>query len=286
MSSLIEDERANRFNRRVRLIGSAGIEFPKEFVALRQRLADFRADAGTPVRDRIVAAIVAGDADADLPLLRAVALAEATTDNFVRSELESAIAAGVHEHLRNLYGTKARTNYEQLQTQFNTEANAFTKAANTIDPEMSPIEVLDGTDAEQRAWKAAEVAAKRMAQLLPALAAAATLAGFGDDTNPDEQLALAVDVADHDRQALWAAWDIEETERVALSQAAAGDMFSRPTVTPSRCGRWSALHRLGCTIRATPLEDYEPYGRREPVFQPEHNGDPFAVGELHPGAVV
>jgi hypothetical protein len=86
-------------------------------------------------------------------------------------------------------------------------------------------------------------------------------------------LALVVDPAGLDRTALWHAWDTEELERIAADQAAVASPFRRPPVTLSRCGRWSALTKLGATIRAAELDQFSAYSRRE---QPE-----FAANNIH-----
>lgn len=93
---------------------------------------------------------------------------------------------------------------------------------------------------------------------------AGQLAGAVDDHDPDAGLAAVLDPADHDREALWWAWDSEQREARAKSNAEAGGPFTRPAVEPTRTGKWGALHRLGVTLRATPVDDYHLYGRREP----------------------
>jgi len=78
--------------------------------------------------------------------------------------------------------------------------------------------------------------------LLPALAAAASLAGR--NTDRDEHLiALSVDATNCHRRRVWECWQTEGT----------------------RTGRWGALLALGATIRAAGLEGLEPYARPRPM---------------------
>lgn len=264
-------ELQRRFERRLNRIAAAGIELPADFIQLQTRLKAFFNTAGTPVKDRIITAIIDGDKNADLPLLRAVALAESIRDNQLRKDFADDIAAGVHTKLRALYNQHGRTNYATLAAKFDEHAQAFTAAAQQVDIEAPADVVVQMVGADLDAWRSALHHAQAMTNLLPALAAAATLCDIGDDNNKDEQLSLVVDTEGHDRQALWAAWDTDETERLARAREEAGDIFSRPTVPHTRTGRWGALIRLGARIRAVKLEDFESYPRRQhPEFAPNN----------------
>lgn len=75
--------------------------------------------------------------------------------------------------------------------------------------------------------------------MIPALAAAACLAGAVGDTHKAEVgVALTADPAGAHRREVWRAWD----ER-------------------GRTGHWGAILKVGPTIRAARLEDFAPYRR-------------------------
>lgn len=291
MSLVLERSAHANFERRLRTITAAGVALPDEIVALQKRLDGFRGSVGaTACLDRLAQAIITGDTVADLPLLWAAALAEGSQDNHVRQTVEGTIRAAVNTEIRAVYAAHARTAWTELAAVFNSNAAAFTKAAKAVDVE-SPAELIVGTTkAVQDAWTGATTHAARMTSLLPALTAAASLAGACNDKGkaegsylepegtlgPDVALALVVDTNNMDRQELWAAWDTESTERTQAAQANNAGPYSTPTVTPSRCGRWSALYRLGATIQAIDnLDHYISYSRNEPLPQ---SNDPLTVG--------
>jgi hypothetical protein len=91
MSQLLDKKAQNLFEQRVRLVTAAGVQLPDECVALQKRLKDFQRDGGTPMRDKLVAALVDDDT-AELPLLWALALAE-SSPNRPTSSKPSAVAS-------------------------------------------------------------------------------------------------------------------------------------------------------------------------------------------------
>lgn len=287
MSALLARAEHSQFERRLRLVTAAGVQLPDDILALQKRLDGFRNAMGAnPCRDRLARAIIDDDTEADMPMLWAATLAETTQDG---QDTEAAIRAIVNAEVRGRYSAFSRDAYAQIAAAFNEQATAFTKAAQTVDVE-TPAELVVGEKKTiQDAWQGAQAHALRMTSMLPAITAAAALAGVCNDkgghegsylttesvTGPDVALALVVDTTGHDRGELWQAWDVENSERIAAAQASGGGPISRPTVTVSRCGRWSALHRLGAPIHAVDLDDYRPYGRIEPV---EPTNDPLTVG--------
>lgn len=289
MSSIVAKEIRRRFERRIRTVTAAGISLPEEFTELQARLESFRNDAGQPVLGRIVNALVENDPKADLQLLRAVALAELTPDNQLRQTFDQAVKDGVHERLRVLYNKDAAKNYQTLADRFNDHASTFTEATTIVDVEADADALIGQPNERQQAWQHALVASQAMRDLLTPLAAAATLAGLCDDSDPDVQFSLVVSVADHDRAQLWQAWDIEERERISVAQIESGLPSSSPRFKPSRCGRWSALSSLGVEIRACETNQYFPYGRRafdDQPFAPNTTHAIVAVPDhqLHPAA--
>lgn len=266
----ISAERHRRFERRIRLVVAAGIELPSEFIALQTRLKSLHSTLGSsPCRDRLVTALVQDDRKADLPLLWAASLAEAAGDNQQRKAVDDAVRDGVNDKLRALYAAHANAFYDQLAAQFDESASAFMASVGAVDPELPADAIVAGTEEQRSAWLNAQIHAQALTRLLEPLRAAATLCGIHDDSDPDSGLGLVVDPAGKDREAVWKCWDTEELERQAADVAAAGGPISRPAVTPSRCGRWGALVRLGCTIRAVELDQFHEYPRRaEPEFAP------------------
>jgi len=105
------------------------------------------------------------------------------------------------------------------------------------------------------------------------LTAAAVLAGICDDSD-ESVIALVVDAAEADRRDVWAAWHIESTEAAAARTARANLPFTdSPLPTRSRCGRWSALLRLGVTLRAHPAdEEFTTYRKPRPMGVMVTNG--------------
>ncbi len=291
MSLVLERSAHANFEKRLRTITAAGVKMPDNIVALRERLDGFRATMGANAcRERLAKAVIDGDKTADTALLWAAALAEATMDDAVRQNTEGAITAAVNAEIRARYVEHARGAWAELAAVFNSNAAAFTKAATTVDVEQPADLIVGQPKPIQDSWTNAKTHALRMTSLLPALSAAASLAGVCNDkgdrgathltaevtVGPDVGLALTVETTRHDREQLWAAWDIEETERIATTRSNGADGFSRPHIEPSRCGRWGALHRLGATIHAIDnLDDYHDYSRYEPV--PVSNDDDPAL---------
>jgi hypothetical protein len=244
--------------RRVQLLTEFGVQPPPAWTDLSKRLDDFLALNDTAVT-RLCDAIVTppGKNPPDVAALRAMALAEqagpqtvATINNTVVARVQAAMIAS--------YEPVSAANYATIASQFDVIAAEFTAAAETVDPETPSTEMVLAPDDHRTAWSDAERHAHRLDQTLIALVAAAQLAGtrldnanpeLGElwhDANLDEAavLALAIDTTDPAlvRRDVWRAWQ---------------------TATEGRCRRWSALHKLGVTIRAAALDGFESY--REPA---------------------
>jgi hypothetical protein len=182
-------------------------------------------------------------------MLWAHALAETAATVFppVSAQVEAHVAGMVEAELRRLYGGHAKDNYGKAKARFDAVAADFVAAAQTVDIEAPAADVVGWDDAQRAAWTAAATLATQIDAELPILTTAASLAGVKDvDTDP-VVLALCIDTsgaAADRRRPLWAAWD---------------------DATGRRCGRWSALHAAGLTIRACDLGAFAAYRRPEPI---------------------
>jgi hypothetical protein len=243
-----------------------GIAPPPEWSALRARFSAY-GTIDKPMAARLAAAILEPKSSADIAELRALALAEESATNLDEGAVTAAVRDAVHDLLLALYKPVALKNYKAVAAQFDDAAKAFVKAANVIDPEATSDAIVYRDDKTRQAWLAAAVAAKELDELVPVLAAAAELAGAPAGTSLRQSaadglvLALTTHAGMLHRRRIWEAW------------AAVGT-----------CGRWSALHRLGATIRAhrdpTSLTEYRaprPYsvtwlnGGERRVVDPEDN---------------
>jgi hypothetical protein len=233
--------------RRVRLISSAGITPPADWTAIRQRFEDFQ-KLDNPCAERLATAVV--DGSADVPILRAMALAEfATRNQPVRGAVRDAVKASVTDALKKAYKPLADENYTAAAAHFDSLADKFAKLFATIDPDTAASELMAAPEKTRKAWAEAPDAAHAISRALSALQAAGELAGLkvADPDKPsrsgrlDGQLSLVVaNPGDVDRTTLWAAWDAQQH---------------------GRTGRWGALVRAGATLRAATLDNYQWYPR-------------------------
>jgi hypothetical protein len=261
---------AEHFDKALRLISSVA-ELPPDIVVLRTRLAEFTGRAGTPMIDRIAAAVVDADDSADVDLLWSAGLAEVASNEQLRNHLLSSVRNRVHSAIRSRYAAHAIPVYEGIAALFNDAAQKFSQAATIVDPELVADAIVDGADKERAAWRSAANSADEMRRLIEPLHFAAMLAGIcGSDR--DELLALTVDAAGLHRRAVWQAWQIEDAEAKARRAADSHSAFTTGIgPTRSRCGRWSALHKLGATIRACPADEYADYPRPLPMREVVEN---------------
>jgi alkyl hydroperoxide reductase subunit AhpC len=91
----------------------------------------------------------------------------------------------VLRRLREIYSTVAADNYAAVAAQFDKAAKQFTDLAATCDVKADAATIIDKPDKVRRAFLDAESHANAINRLLPALAAAATLAR-GFDTMPQQ----------------------------------------------------------------------------------------------------
>lgn len=252
-----------RFDQALRLISGVA-ELPPEIVTLRGRLSDFTVRTGTPMADRLAAAVLDADTDADTDLLWSASLAEAASTPASHNDLLNTIRSRVHAQIREHYAAHAIAVYESVGEKFTAAAEAFTAAAATVDPETPAELIIDATDRIRKAWRSAEIHAAELHRLLEPLLAAAVLAKIcGDDA--DALLPLTVDTDGLHRREVWSAWETEQREDQEMRAVAAHSIFATDAPTRSRCGRWSALLALGAKLRACPADAFTEYRRPRPM---------------------
>lgn len=217
-------------------VTAAGIKLPPEFTELRERLRRFTV-LETPCRDRLRAELINPSTDADLDLLRAAAMIETEVQ---AHKLNGAARHWIAERLREINSAVAAENYGLLAKRFDKLAADFTTATKTVDVEADPGTLISAPERQRKTWIEAELLAQGLTEAMPALQAAALLAGVTDVRGTDV-LALVADPGDEltGRQ-VWTAW-----------------------YSNGRCGRWSALVAAGVTLRAAKLDEYSRYTRAE-----------------------
>jgi hypothetical protein len=169
------------------------------------------------------------------------ALAEATALPPAEAEVNNNVQGAVLARLRGIYSPHAKGNYQQLADQFTTTADRLTDAMTVCDPDASPEDIVNATAKVRTAWSEAQQLALQLTAQMPALHAAANLAGITVNT-PEQLLALVVHADGAHRRRVWEAWD----------------------TTDGRTGRWGARIRLGSTIRAANLDHLEPTRNPDP----------------------
>lgn len=227
----------------VRAVADAGVEPPEQWTALHARFTAFTETPGGAV-DRLAAAIVDGDPADDLridALVEAVAAAQPQ----VAASVVNVVRTAVTDRLRTIYADAAVENYSAVAAKFNTLAAKLTAAVDIVDLEAEAAGMVTANSKARTAWSEAPGIAAELDALLPALAAAATLAGAPTAHGPLLTLPLVCDTTGHHRRRAWDAW------------AATG-----------RTGRWSALITEGIVVRAHPNPvEVQPYRRPKPLEQ-------------------
>ena len=223
-------------------VAAAGTPPPPGWTALHGRLQDFAnldSASQTPQRDQLTAAIVGGT-DAAIPVMRSLALAECANQQQVQT-VTAHVRNAVYQRMRELYDGAAA--YTQVATKFDQAAKRFVTAASTVDVEADPVSMIEAPDKARKAWLDAEGFANGLTRLLPAMSAAATLAGIADADRDVALLPLCADLSGVHRRRAWESWVREG----------------------GRCGRWSALLKVGAVLRACPLAEHEWYAEPRPL---------------------
>ena len=230
-------------------LSAAGIKPPAEWTQVRGNFIDFTY-VQSPTLTLLSSAVIDGADEDTLAALRVDALAEATALPVAEATVANAVRATVLTRLRDLYAPVAGENYKTLAQGFTTQAGKLAGSLKVIDPDATPEDVVNADTKIRAAWSEAQQHAAQLTATLPALRAAASLAGI--TANTDEVLIpLTADVTGLHRRRVWEAWN----------------------TTDGRTGRWGALIRVGATVRAADLDNLEPYRRPQPMHvRQEHNG--------------
>jgi hypothetical protein len=261
--SLPLPERFRHHRNAVNIVAGAGVEPPKAWREIDANLDAYLAIQNNAA-ERLAELVVRPVKGADMPTLKALALAGQLESPGAVAAVNNIVVTAVEAAMLDAYADVAAENYAAVGGKFDAAAQAFTEAASMAPPEAAANAMITSDDATRTAWLAAEVHAAALDRLLPAVLAAAQLCGVRIDSGDDAlaemwwqspldeaaALALAVDTRELHRRRCWEAW-----------------LTGGPTDGgPSRTGRWGALVAIGATIRALPnLDDYAPYRRPRPL---------------------
>lgn len=130
----------------------------------------------------------------DVPTLHALALAVETATPVQEAGVRNAAAGIIYQEARTAYAEVAETVLEAASALFDTTAEKFAKAADTVPPGAPAADVVKMPAKAREAWMIAQQAAADLDGVLPVLIDAAQLLG-----RPDTQshvLALALDPAE------------------------------------------------------------------------------------------
>jgi hypothetical protein len=233
---------------RVDLVAAAGVQPPAEWLRLRDSLKAFIELDATAMLAKLTSAVIDGAPADDVAVLRAAAYGEQQMSPKIIAHVRGAVARRMVE----AYSAVAVENYAKVAKLFDAEAAKFVACAEAVDVDADGAEIVDRPDKVRKAWLDAEKHAHHLTKLLPALAAAASLAGLPESAHRDiggrdaVLVPLCVDVTRPHRRKVWEAWSTKHT----------------------RCGRWSALHAANVPIRALPsdqLDAFEPYRKAMPL---------------------
>lgn len=224
----------------VNTVVTAGGSTTSEYERILTRWEDYTTSTYS-ARDQLATALLGDTPMERVAELHGLALAE-NAGNQEKAVVNNELAARIFPALTAEYAKTAHANYNTLADTFNATAKTFTKAADTIDPETPAEQLIHATEAKRRAWSDAGVAALELTAQMPALMEAARLSGKPVNRT-DDALGLTVQTGTHHRRRVWEAW----------------------ANTTGRTGRWGALHTLGATIEATPLDEYTRYREARPI---------------------
>jgi len=240
----------------VGIVTAAGVPAPARWTELSNRLDAYIA-LDNSAADALAAAVVNPTKTTDLPLLRAIALAELNAGPQQLAQLNTAVVAQVEAGMLTAWAEVARDNYNTIAGKFNGAAADFHAAAQAVDVEADAAAMVAADDTTRQAWLNAAVAAASLTALVPPLIACAQLAGVRVDA-ADERIA----------QAWWQA-PIDDAATFALT-VDAGELHRRRAweafdTEGGRTGRWGPLVALGARLRAADLDTFAPYRRPAPL---------------------
>lgn len=230
----------------VETVAAAGVDPPEEWRALHTRLRSFldldHSDE-IPLRTQLADAIIGGAA-ANIPMLRALALAEVANGQQVLT-ITGHVRNAVHAKMVELYDPVAA--YAAVAEKFNKIASDFTAAAAIADPEMAAAAMIVTPDKTRRAWLSSESYANQLSRLLDPLAAAASLAGIPNTDTDAVRLPLVADLSGCHRRRAWEAYIVTDANN------------------DGRASRWGRLARAGAVLRACPLDEHQRYAEPKPM---------------------
>ncbi|KUI42315.1 hypothetical protein AU197_14470 [Mycobacterium sp. IS-1590] len=222
-------------------LAAAGVEPPETWAQVQNNFLNYTM-LQAPTLTTLSNAIIDGTDESTIAGLRAQALAEATALPPAEAQVTASVRAAVLARLRDIYAPHAQPNYQQLAESFTNTATKLAAAMRVIDPDTEPDQIVTADSKCRTAWSDAQQLAAQLNATLPALVAAATLAGIR--ANTDEVLIpLTADTSGLHRRQVWEAWN----------------------TTDGRTGRWGALIRLGATIRAADLDNITAYRKAKPL---------------------
>jgi hypothetical protein len=232
---------------RVRTLEQAGIEAPKAWAELRERLLAFLA-LESPLQERLTAALISGKDPDSIAELRAGALAEAIELD-ARVRVNRAVADVILHKLLELWAPFAPKAYRSVADRFDAVAKLFHCAVALCDPDANAEQVIEADDQPLRAaWVQAATHAAELDAIIGTLRCAAELAGVN---LKDEamKVALVIDGQGAHRRRVWEGWRIKD----------------------GRTRRWGAIAKTGAVIRAADLDGLEPYRQPPPLQQKVEN---------------
>ena len=260
----------------VGIVTAAGVPAPARWTELSERLDSYMALDNTAA-DALAAAVVNPTKTTDLPLLRAIALAELNAGPQQLAQLNTAVVAQVEAGMLTAWAEVARDNYNTIAGKFNGAAADFHAAAQAVDVEADAAAMVAAADTTRQAWLNAAVAAASLTALVPPLIACAQLAGVRVDA-ADERIA----------QAWWQA-PIDDAATFALT-VDAGELHRRRAweafdTEGGRTDRWGPLVALGARLRAADLDAYTPYRRPAPLIHKQRQMAGRPIGYVE-GVVI
>lgn len=190
-----------------------------------------------------LAAAVIGDAPAaELDTLTGLALVHVSSTTISSAKVSNEVAAHVLRHLRDEVQKTAPANYRTVAKKFDEAAARFVSVLSKTDPRITTEALVTRTKAEREAWLELDEASTSLDTILPALHAAASLAGYSHpDSSKSNLIALSLKTDGVHRRVLWEAWDELNV----------------------RGGRWTSVTEAGASIAAHAPSDITPY--REPA---------------------
>ena len=108
-----------------------------------------------------------------------MALAEVANHGQVTT-VTGAVRNAVLQRMRDVHAAVARDVYASIAEKFDQAAKRFVAVASLADPEADAVTMIDAPDKARKAWRDAESYANALTRLLPAMSAAASLAGIPD----------------------------------------------------------------------------------------------------------